>query len=139
MGAGGGCCVGNCCVQVNYSVPTEPNDTDEISAAQERIQEMAQAPEEVLFSFVSQSTAELKDFLNQFTVEKKYAGHKLKFDVENLDTIEKKFVAEVSGFIVAKVERRLVPEDKGASRTTPSAEKILRHFTSGSFATRLKI
>ena len=109
----GDCCIVNCCVEnVNVSEPTAPNDTDEISAARAQIQEMARAPEEEWFSLVSQSTAELKDFLNQFTVDKKYAGHKLKFDVENLDTIEKKFVAEVGGFIVAKVERRLIPEDK---------------------------
>lgn len=109
----GDCCIGNCCFEnVNVSEPNEPNDTDEISEARAQIQEMARAPEDELFSLVSQSTSELKEFLNQFTVDKKYAGHKLKFDIENLDTIEKKFVAEVGGFIVAKAERRLIPEDK---------------------------
>ena len=113
------CCIGDtpsgCYQKINVSEPTEPTEpteTDEISVAQERIHEMARAPEGDLFSFVSQSTAELKEFLNQFPIKKKYAGRKLKFDVENLDTIEKKFVAEVSGFIAAKVERRLVSEDK---------------------------
>ncbi|MBR4153128.1 MAG: UDP-3-O-(3-hydroxymyristoyl)glucosamine N-acyltransferase [Selenomonadaceae bacterium] len=111
----GDCGVANCCVGDygvgNTSAPTESNNTDEISNAKIRIQEMAQTTEDDLFSLVNQSTAELKDFLNQFAVEK-YEEEELKFDLENLNTIEKKFIAELSGFIVAKVERRLIPEDK---------------------------
>ena len=67
--------------------------------------------EQELANCINGSTEELKAFLNQFTVEK-YARHALKFDIENLDTLTKKFVSELGGFISAKIKRRLVREDK---------------------------
>ena len=122
MGGSGYCCVGNvenqcndynfCCVgDVEVPVQHGPNISDELNEARTRIKERANIPEQELADYVNKSTTEIKELLNSFAAEE-YAGHKLTFDIENLDVLTKKFVDELNGFVSMRVNNRLVMEDK---------------------------
>lgn len=136
-GQAGQCCVGDCCVNnVEVPVQSEPNTSDELDETRLHIQERAKVPEQELIDYVSQSTTEIKEFLNQFA-EERYANHKLKFNVKTLDGLTKNFCAEVSGFIAGKIEPRLVSEDKEVSLILAEPDDAKRKENFDAFSERL--
>lgn len=168
MGGGGGCCIGNCCVQnlnnvngcgsnvenhadscdilnvpeVEADIPARDEISEELNEARTRAKERSKLLEKELADYINKSADELKALLNSFADEED-AGHNLIFDAENLDVRTKNFVEEIQGFVGARVCKRLIPEDKEviailAEPDISKRQKIFAAFTERLFQNAVK-